>query len=125
MMIPKYKTLISQLLGDAPLISCALGPARPRGNPRHYKFYWRIFTLESRYEGYTFLRRAPRLCTARYLEEIARLDAAGRPALIYGLKLPRLDAANPFDLNHPKWKGVEFAPAWDLDKDPIVAEGHK
>jgi hypothetical protein len=102
MIIPKYEALIGRLVGEAPLISCALGPARPRCNPRHYKFYWRIFTLESRYQGHTFVRRAPRLCTARYLEEIARLDAARKPALIYGLKLPRLDTATPFDLNHPK-----------------------
>ena len=125
MIIPKYEALIEQLLGAAPLIACALGPSSPRCNPRHYKFHWRVFTLDSRHEGYAFLRRARRLCNAEYIEELARLRAAGTPALVYGLKLPRGDAANPFDLNHPKWKGIKFAPSWDLDRDPIMDGGHK
>jgi len=125
MIIPRYETLIGQLFDESPLIGCALGPSSPCGNPRRYKFYWRIFSLEPRYEGNAFMRRAPRLCSSRYYEESTRLKSAHVPALVYGLKLPRRDLANPFDLKHPKWQGARFAPAWNLDNDPIVAGGHR
>jgi hypothetical protein len=125
MIIPKYKVLTGRLACEESQISWALGPSWPRFNPRHYKFYWQVFTLTSPYEGYEFFQHAPRLCSAQYQKEMERLCAERVPALIYSFKLPRRDPANPFDLSHPKWKDVEFAPSWDEDQDPIVEGGHK
>lgn len=125
MIIPTYEALIGQLLGEGALIVHASGSPTPRFNPRHYKFYWRVFTLESRYEGDEFLRRAPRLTNAQYRKERERLYANRIAALVYNLKLPRRDPANPFDMSHPKWKNAKFAPSWDDDKDPVMEGGHK
>jgi hypothetical protein len=123
MLNPTYENLIGQLVEDMPSVHIALGS--PSGNPRFYKFYWRVFSLESRLEGSAFLRRAPRLCNAAYVIEVERLLARGTSCLVYGLRRPRLDPDNPWDLTKAKWKGVKFAPSWDDDKDPIVTGGHK
>ncbi|MBL8792588.1 MAG: hypothetical protein JNM56_01655 [Planctomycetia bacterium] len=47
---------------------------------------------------------------------------------LYNRQLPRRDSANPFDPDHPRWAGVEWALAYDDDLDPVAAEplaGHK
>lgn len=125
MLTPTYEALIPYLVAEKPSIIGALGPLYPKGNPRFYKYYWRLFSLESRYEGQEFLRRAPRLCTSAYLLEKERLFAKGMSFLVYGLHRPRMDFTNPWDPSKAKWQGVKFAPSWDEDKDPIVFGGHK
>lgn len=123
--MPTYENLIGQLLEAEPTAIIASGPLCPSGNPRFYKFYWRVFSLKSRLEGNMFLARAPRLCNARYEAEVDRLLARGMPCLVYGFRRPRMDPTNPWDLTKAKWKGVKFAPSWDDDPDLIVDGGHK
>ena len=125
MRLPTYENLIDQLVAETPSLHIASGPLGPSGNPRFYKFYWRIFSLESRYEGAKFFQRAPLLCNARYREEAERLLGKRMSCLVYGFRRPRLDPSNPWDLTKDKWKGVEFAPCWDDDRDPSVDGGHK
>lgn len=125
MLLPTYWNLIPDLVRESPIVSFALGPSRPTGNPRFYKYYWRVFSLESRYEGHEFLRRAPRLCNSAFLLEKERLLGKGMSCLVYGLHRPRRDPTNPWDLSKAKWRGVAFAPSWDEDKDPMVYGGHK
>jgi len=124
MMKPAYARL-PPWLPDGPGIIYASGPMAPEGNPRHYKYFWQVFSLESPIEGGEFLLHAPALCNAQYEAEVARLHARGLTCMVYGWRRPRKDPANPWDLNNEKWKGVEFAPSWDEDPDPIVAGGHK
>ena len=97
----------------------------PSGNPRHYKYFWQVFSEESSLEGEAFLQHAPRLCTAEFEAELARLYNRGLSCLVYGWRLPRKDPTNPWDLDSARWKDVTFAPSWDEDPDPIVAGGHQ
>lgn len=122
---PIYEHLMPQLAAERPSVCGASGPPRPYGNPRHVKFYWRIFSLESRHEGDDFLRRAPVLCRADYLRERHRLLAKGMSLMVYGFLRRRLDPANPWDPSKARWKNVTFAPSWDEDKDPVIDGGHK
>jgi len=110
---------------NGPHIYYASGPTGASGNPRHYKHFWQVFSLESPLEGGEFLQHAPGLCIAQCEAEIARLHAAGQSCMLYGWRRPRKDPANPWDLGSDRWKGVEFAPAWDEDSDPVVEGGHR
>lgn len=124
MLHPTYDNL-RRRSGDGPSVMYASASPGPAGNPRHYKYFWQVFSLESTLEGGEFLQHAPALCTAQFEAEVARLNARGLSCLVYGWHRPRLDPSNPFDLNHNKWKGMEFAPSWDDDPDPVVEGGHK
>jgi hypothetical protein len=125
MLKPRYENLRCQSLEEHPGVffaSCSTGPS---GNPRFYRFFWRLFSLESPLEGETFLQHAPRLCNAQFEGAIERLRGHGMSYLVYGWRQPRRDPSNPWDLNNAKWDGVEFVPSWDDDIDPVVAGGHK
>jgi hypothetical protein len=122
---PSYNNLRRRTAENPPGIYIASGPVGPSGNPRFYKFFWQVFSLESPLEGDAFLEHAPRLCNAQREAEIERLLTRDMSCLVYGWRRPRKDPANPWDLNNAKWHGVEFAPSWDDDRDPVTAGGHK
>lgn len=124
MRTPTYEYL-RRLSEEGTSIVFASGPLAPSGNPRHFKYFWQVFSMESPLEGGEFLLNAPALCTARFEAEVARLHALRMPCMVYSWRRPRKDPANPFDLNSEKWKNAEFAPAWDDDTDPIADGGHK
>lgn len=86
--------------------------------PRLYKHYWQLFTLDSPWEGDTFFDQAPVLCTAACFARLAQLKAAGQSCIVYGYKRPRRFPGMPFDPNHEKWRQVEWAPALEDDPDP-------
>lgn len=97
-------------------------------NPRFYKYVWWVFWGESAADGWEFLGDQHRLSTAAALTLLADLKARGEPYWLYNRRLPRRDPANPFDTNHPRWRDVEWAAAYDDDPDPIAPEplaGHK
>ena len=125
MLMPTYENLRARIAEDRPSVRIASGPSGPTGNPRFYKFFWQVFSLESPLEGDEFLQHAPRMCNAQLDAEIERLLGRGMSCMVYGLRRPRNDPANPWDLGSAKWRGVAFAPSWDDDIDPVVAGGHK
>jgi len=125
MIYPTYANLGSHTDPAQPRVMVTSGPISLYGDPRHYKCLWQVFSPESPYEGDEFFERAPRLCCAAFEPEVARLVAQGMSCLVYGVRLPRRDPANPWKLDHPKWQGREFAPSWDEDTDPIVHGGYK
>ena len=125
MISPAYINLKSLTDGAQPRIMFASGSLHPLGNPRHYKYFWQVFSSASSYEGDEFFERAPRLCNAAFEEETDRLLSQGMSCLVYGFRLPRRDPASPWDHSHPRWIGREFAPSWDEDADPVVSGGHK
>ena len=125
MLKPMYENLHDRTSKDRPCIRFASGPTAPSGNLRFYKFFWQVFSLESPLEGNAFLQHAPRLCNAQFEAEIERLRERGLSCMVYSWRRPRKDPSNPWDLNNVKWNGVEFAPSWDDDIDPIIAGGHK
>jgi len=125
MLKPTYERVREHFGEDGPRVRYASGPLGPGGNPRHYKYFWQVFSLESPFEGGEFLQHAPGLCNAQFDAEIARLQGRGLSCMVYGWRLPRKDPSNPWDLSKAKWQGVEFAPAWEDDSDPVVEGGHK
>jgi hypothetical protein len=125
MMLPTYRNLKATTSWWRPSFSICSGSYGPQGNPRFYKYYWRIFSLESPWEDADFFKNAPAFCNADCEKEIARLLRKRRSCLIYGFKRPRRDPANPWDLTHPKWAKAEFAVSWDEDSDPVVEGGHR
>jgi hypothetical protein len=97
-------------------------------NPRFYKYVWWVFWSESPADGWVFLGDGYRLSTAAAVELLAVLTARCEPYWLYNCRLPRRDPANPFDVNHPRWRHVEWAPGYDDDPDPVAPEpfaGHK
>lgn len=125
MIFPTYVNLRSRIDVAQPRIRYASGSPYLQGNPRHYKYFWQLFTLDSPYEGDEFFERAPMLCNAAFEKAVERLVDQGISCLVYGVRLPRRDPANPWDLSHPRWEGRSFAPSWDDDTDPVVSGGHK
>lgn len=97
----------------------------PVGNPRFYKYLFRVFSDESPWEGDRFFQHAPLLSVADFYTETERLLQAGKSCAVYVVRRPRLDPANPWDLSSPRWEGVTFAPPWDEDLDPVVDGGHR
>jgi len=89
-------------------------------NPYYYKYYWWVFWEGSPCEGYKFFSDDLRLCLAKAEELMTNLRKIQKSFWVYNHRCPRLDPINtPFNENHNRWKDVEWAPAFDDDKDPI------
>ena len=96
--------------------ACRSYAERVHPNPRFYKYYWWVCWSESPVDGNEFLSDKYRLSTAAALALSAELKARGEPSWLYNRQLPRRDPTNPFDMNHPKWRDAEWAPAYDDDR---------
>lgn len=94
-------------------------------NPLYWKYDWWVFHQDSPVDGHAFLTASYRLSTHDALNLIDRIRATGGLCWTYNARRPRLDPEHtPFDPQHPRWKGVEWAPAYDQDPDPPL-NGHK
>ena len=124
-MRPTYKTLEKITCVGPASVWCASGSSAPEGNPRMYKYFWRVFSEQSPWEGDDFFIHAPALCPADCEKEVQRLLTLNLSCLLYGFRRPRKNAANPWNMNHPRWKNVKFAVSWEEDVDPVVIGGHK
>jgi hypothetical protein len=125
MMRPTYRNLGSTGSREEPSVSICSGPSSPQGNPRFYKYHWRVFSLESPWEDSDFFRYAPVLCNADCQREVERLLEKRLSCMIYGFRRPRKDPHNPWDMTHARWAGIEFAVSWEEDTDPVVEGGHR
>lgn len=123
MMMPTRKNLAESVRdhnGKAVSVFCSGTILHP--NPKLRKYYWRVFTADTPWEGDEFFRHAPMLCTAEYKTFTRRYREEGVSYLVYNYSLPRLGTI--LDPNHPRWEGVKFAPALEIDTDPEW-NGHK
>jgi hypothetical protein len=123
MMKPTRRALAMQDTG-APHVIYASGRG-PSGNPRLYKYLFRVFSPESPWESDEFFSQSPLLSVGSFYLEAGRLLNAGKSCVVYIIRRPRLDPANPWDLSSPRWQGATFAPSWDEDPDPVVDGGHR
>src|SRR6185437_7678845 len=90
-------------------------------NPKFYKYYWWVFWRGSPVDGPRFLSKKYRLNTAAAFQLMEKLREQREPYWLYNDSLPRLDSVNtPFDPRSPRWKGAEWAPAYDDDRDAVV-----
>ncbi len=87
-------------------------------NPKFFKYYWRVFSNDSEYEGRDFFIFGQELTTAEYVAKTDALDARNEPYLIYNRRIPRRFEGMPFDPTSERWRGQkEWAPAWEEDRD--------
>jgi hypothetical protein len=87
-------------------------------NPRFYKYYWWVFTLESEREGRDFLDKTPPLSTAAYIKVLEEVNRKGGICIIYNRHKPRRFDGMPFDPESDRWRDAEWAPAFEDDPDP-------
>ena len=97
---------------------------RVHPNPRLYKYYWQVFTIDSEHEGYEFFKNAADLSIAAYFALIKQLRLEKKSAMIYNFKLLRHNHGLPLDMNHPRWKDLVMALSFEDDTDPLY-QGHK
>ena len=119
MRVPNFNDLRELNAGMSADVSYASG-VHP--NPRFYKYYWWVFWAHSPIDGPEFLSDCYRINTAVALNLMAELEAKGEGYWLYNCRIPRHDPANPFDLQSPRWHGVEWALSYDEDPDPVAAE---
>ena len=94
-------------------------------NPRYWKYDWWVFHKDSPIDGHEFLTAPYRLSTKEALDLIQTIKAAQGLCWIYNRRRPRHDPDNtPFDPLHPRWKDIQWAPAYDDDLDAPM-DGHK
>jgi hypothetical protein len=125
MLQPTYKNLQRYDPNDPVGVIYASGSPGPQGNPRLWKYYWQVFSAESPWEDGEFFQSAPLLCNADFEKEVGRLVALGHNCMVYGIRRPRADPANPWEIYSPKWEGVKFAMSYDKDTDPVVMDCYK
>lgn len=117
-MRPPFRSEL-QSSGHSRWYACGLHP-----EPRNYKHYWRVFTLNSELEGLEFLQNGPILTTAHCMTLLEDLTARGQLYIVYGWKRPRRHPSMPFNPSSERWKTANWAPDFDHDSDPLW-EGHK
>ena len=93
-------------------------------NPRLYKYYWQVFTLDSDWEGPEFREKASPLCTSACMLKLDELTLSNSLYVLYGWKRPRRFPGMPFDPNSERWKDAQWAPALEDDSDPEWS-GHR
>lgn len=74
-------------------------------------------------EGIAFLK-TDSLSTGAAFALMRSLEMSNEPFIVYNNRYPRLGNAK-LDMDSPRWKGVEFAPAYDDDNDPAIEFGHR
>jgi hypothetical protein len=82
---PLYRYLTSH---DAPGpgTMCCSGSLSPQGNPRHWKYYWRVFSAQFPWEDEEFFRHAPVLCNADFIRELECVHALGEWFTVFAVR---------------------------------------
>jgi hypothetical protein len=94
-------------------------------NPDFYKYYFYLFTEHASTEGSAFFSVENRLCIHVYRQRCEAFSSEVDLAFAYNERLPRCGPETPFDEDHPRWKGKEWAPPLANDPDPAVKSGHR
>lgn len=92
------------------------------GNPRLYKYTWRIFWRGTPVEGMEFLKTES-VSTKLAYELMATLEAKGEPYFVLNDRHPRRNSI--WNVDSPRLKNVTFAPSYDEDADPPTDSGHR
>jgi hypothetical protein len=88
-------------------------------NPKLFKYYWRVFSNDCKFEGAKFFATERDLSTADFSAKIHELAARGESYIIYNRRLPRRFEGMPFDPLSERWRESQWAPAWEDDADPV------
>jgi hypothetical protein len=94
-------------------------------NPAFYKYYFYLFSEEANTEGSAFFSVENRLCIHTYRQRADAFPSESDLAFAYNERLPRRGPETPFDEDHPRWEGQEWAPPLAEDPDPVVKSGYR
>lgn len=94
-------------------------------NPAFYKYYFYLFSEEASTEGRAFFSVENRLCIHAYRQRCEAFPSETDLAFAYNERLPRRGPEIPFDEDHPRWEGQEWAPPLADDLDPVVKSVHR
>ena len=96
-------------------------------NPRMYKYYWWIYSMESQEisAAEVFYSKAYRLTTKEFEEESIRLQDNKISFAYVNTKLHRLGTTFNYEKLKEKYPDIEFAPAYEDDNDEMIENGHK
>ena len=96
-------------------------------NPKLYKYYWWIYSMESKEKSAAevFYSKAHRLTTKKFEEEAIRLQDNKISFAYVNTKLHRLGTIFDYEKLKEKYPDIEFAPAYEDDSDEMNEEGHK
>lgn len=72
-----------------------------------------MFIAEYPWEDSEFFRSAPLLCNADFEREVGRLLALGQKCIVCGVRRPRADLVNPWNIASLRWDGIESAMPYD------------
>ena len=95
----------------------SIGSGRMHPNPRFYKYYWWVFTAQSKLEGAAFLSKENRIPYAEYIKIREKIAYEKGVAIIRKEWHPRRGPGTPFNPQAEKWKDAEWAPPFDEDPD--------
>lgn len=125
MVIPTFEKLADLTALNGPKIYFA-GCSTVHPNPKLYKYYWWIFTQQSLTEGSEFLSDDNRLCISDFNKQLSYCRSNNVSAYIYNQRLYRFDKQLPWDYKKLKQQaGIQFAPSFDQDCDPLTLNGFK
>ncbi len=93
-------------------------------NPRLYKYYWWIYSMESKENSAydIFYKKEYRLSTKEFNNEIKRLQENNISFTYVNQKLHRLGSIFNYHKLKEKYPNIEFALSFDEDSDELVAE---
>jgi hypothetical protein len=94
-------------------------------NPAFYKYYFYFFTEDIGAEGDAFFSVENRLCIHAYRQRCEAFPSETDLAFAYNERLPRRGPETPFDDDHARWDGQEWAPPLADDPDPAVKGGYR
>lgn len=103
------------------------GAVNVHPNPRFYKYYWWVFTLDSPTEGEEFLTDEHKLSHAAYEQKIADLRRNNGFAMVYNKQLYRVGPDSIWDEEKLKSRNpfVTFAGSFEDDPDPESVTGYR
>lgn len=90
-------------------------------NPMFYKYKFHVFWLGRLYQGAAFAETAP-LSIKEAFDLMKLLEEKHEPHVVYHHCYPR-QGASIWNSESPRWRGVKFAPSYDLDPDPPIEGG--
>jgi hypothetical protein len=123
MRIPTFKQLEADQQREGGV--CYSYATRMHPNPYFYKYMWQIFWKGSPCEGHAFLNSPDTLLSTKEAYDLRKkLADENLSYYLYNESYPRLDPASPWNPSSERWKGTQWAVAYDEDTDEPY-KGHK
>lgn len=96
-------------------------------NPKMYKYYWWIYSLESKQENAheVFYKKEYELTTKEFEKEFQRLRDSKISFAYVNIKLHRLDSIFDYEKLKTNYPDIKFASSYEDDNDEVSLIGHK